>query len=157
MDHWPALLLLTLACTPASDREVSTGEEPPTRDQASQLAVDEAGFSSRVAVFLLADSATLEAMRTDRTEEDFQVVADDLMWYRSEAWSWLEERGVRIVALEGRPPLRFRGDAGMRAWDFSAEPTADVVVLYEPGREPRAVAPIDVAAAAPAYFGLEPH
>ena len=158
MNRWPALVLLLLACTPTSDREANSVAGAPTRTDAGvgPPAADEAGFSTRVAVFLLADSTALEAIRVERTEEEFHAVADDLMWYRAEAWSWLDEHGVRVVAREGRSPLRFYVDGAMRAWDFGGEPAADVVVLYEPGREPRALAPVDVTAAAPAYFGLEP-
>ena len=113
---------------------------------------DTAAFTERTVVFLLADSAQIEAVRAELSEDDFYVVADDMMWYRAEAWDWFEERGFTVLSIEGRPPLRFRVGGEDRSYDFSDEDLLDLVVIYEPGREPLAIAPIDVATAAADYF-----
>ena len=108
-------------------------------------------YTDRVAVFLLADSAQLARMRAEHGA-DFEVVADDMMWYRAEAWSWFEQRAVPVVSLVGRPTLAFAVGGAVREFDFRGEPTADVVVLYDADRAPVAVAPVDVPTAAPAYY-----
>lgn len=131
-------LLLHVACG---------GRETPPPAEA-------AAFDERVAVFLLADSVLLDSVRAGHSEDDMAVIGDDMMWYRAEAGDWLEQHGVRTVYLSGRPTLSFVVDGEPSSFDFSAEPTLDVVVLYEPGSPPVAVAPIDVSARAAEYFGL---
>ena len=108
--------------------------------------------STRTAVFLLADSASLEALGSRHPADDFAVIADDMMWYRAEAWTWLEERGVPVITREGRPTLRFRVEGAAREFRFAGDSLLDVVVLYDADREPLAVAPIDVPTAAASYF-----
>ena len=115
---------------------------------------DTTTFDERVAVFLRADSAALAAARAAHGEEDYYAVADDMMWYRAEAWDWLERNGVPVVDLEGRPALSFVVNGVPTPFDFSAQTTLDVVVLYEPGQAPIALAPVDVSMRAPEYFGL---
>jgi hypothetical protein len=148
--HFLLVLPLAFACDPAPDpARDDTGPDPVPVDTS---AADDV-ISTRTAVFLLADSAALAATRAEYDEEDFAVVADDMMWYRAEAWSWLEEHGVPIVSREGRPTLRFRVGGAVRDAAFDSEPTLDVVVLYDVDRAPVAVAPIDVSTIAPSYFG----
>lgn len=120
----------------------------------TQPAAEAPTFDERVAVFLLADSVMLDSLRAGYSEDDAAVIGDDMMWYRAEAGDWLEQNGVRTVYLSGRPTLGFVVDGKPASFDFSAEPTLDVVVLYEPGSPPVAVAPVDVSARAPEYFGL---
>jgi hypothetical protein len=146
------LALAPLACGPAPDAPSDrVGADSAGADTAAAAADDV--ISTRVAVFLLADSAAIAAARAAHGEEDFAVVADDMMWYRAEAWSWLEERGVPVVNYTGRPTLRFRVGGAVREFAFDAEPTIEVVVLYDADRAPLAVAPIDVSMSAPSYFG----
>ena len=121
---------------------------------ASEATREREVFDERVAVFLLADSAALDAARARHGEEDFYVVADDMNWYRSEAADWLEQNGIRTVFLEGRPELSFLVDGEPTAFTFDTESTLDVVVLYRPGRAPIALAPVDVGLSAAAYFGI---
>ena len=146
---------LALACSPAADR--ADGGEAP----ADELARVDSGaaadvVAARVAIFLLADSAALEAARARHSADDFAVVADDMMWYRAEAWSFLEQRGIPIVSHQGRRTLRFRVGGTAQEFDFAAEPTLDLVVLYDVDRAPQAVAPVDVPAAAATYYGELP-
>ncbi|HEX6588080.1 MAG TPA: hypothetical protein VF039_03575 [Longimicrobiales bacterium] len=121
---------------------------------AAEATGDRQVFDERVAVFLLADSAALDAARAQHGEEDFYVVADDMNWYRAEAADWLEQNGIRTVFLEGRPELSFIVGDEPAAFNFDAESTLDVVVLYSPGRMPIALAPVDVGLRAPTYFGI---
>ena len=112
-------------------------------------------FEERVAVYLLPDSAMHDSVRASYSEDDYAVIGDDMMWYRAEAADWLEQNGIRTVFLEGRPTIAFVVDGVTRAFDFSAEPTLDVVVLYQPGQAPLALAPVDVTMRAPGYFGVQ--
>lgn len=158
-----ALLVLMAACVGQPDdaatdagrdsaRTPSSDARGPTRAASSDTVPhrDPDVFTERVAVFLLADN--LDALADEYGEEDWAVVGDDMMWYRAEAWQWLEDHRVPVVSLAGRPPLRFRVDGAVRTYGFADRPTLDVVVLYEPDREPLAVPPIEVGATGAAYF-----
>lgn len=135
------LLLLSLAvgCTRAADPQSGIPS-----------------FGERTVVMLLADSSRMAALRADYDDEDFAVVADDMMWYRSEAWTWFEQRGIPVVSIEGRPPLSFLVDHEYRQFDFLEHETLDVVVLYDRNRAPLAVAPIDAPTSAQSYFQPPP-
>lgn len=139
-----------LACDASPDAAPADDAVPPIASDS--ITPQDQLFDERVVVFLLADSAELATMRQEHGEEDYYVVADDMMWYRAEAWDWVEQRGIPIVWLEGRPPLRFRVAGATREFDFTDVEASDVVVLYDTDREPLAVAPIEVAERAAAYF-----
>jgi hypothetical protein len=110
-------------------------------------------FSRRVAVFMEADPRQIDSALGSTPEADRATVADDLMFYRSSAHEFLGRAGVEIVRVEGRPRVHFQVGGEMKELDFSSEPTLDVIVLYEPPKQPRAIAPVDVDAATE-YFGL---
>lgn len=76
------------------------------------------------------------------------------MYYHSAAYDFFNRERIRVVRLDGRPPLRFEIGGAMRAFDFSAVRSADVIVLYDPGNAPQAIAPVDLHLAQ-AYFGLD--
>jgi hypothetical protein len=101
-------------------------------------------ISRRIVVFVEASDADLEAMRDRYSEEDFAVVADDLMFYRSTAIEYLEERHYPLLRIEGRRPLRFRVSGESRLLDLSDSQLPDLIVLYEPEREPRVISPNEV-------------
>ena len=160
-----AILVSTIAVACGDPPPHVSGETPITRsdtidtsdsiDTSDTIAADGGIVAARVAIFLLADSARIEEMRA-RHGEDMPTVFDDMMWYRAEAWDWLEARRVPVRSVSGRPPLLFLVGDSAREFEFADVTTADVVVLYEPGREPVAVAPIDVAERAAAYFAQLP-
>ncbi|MEX1258836.1 MAG: hypothetical protein WEG36_14575 [Gemmatimonadota bacterium] len=114
-------------------------------------APETAPFEERVVVFMEATPEELEALRATVPEEDFATIADDLMFYRAEAHLFLEREGWPITTLAGRRPLEFVVSGEAKKYDFAALPALDAIVLFEPGKEPRAIAPLDVALAA-AYF-----
>ena len=165
-SFWLPLFLPVLACAPGEERAeagtTTTGDARPAADgiagpathgRAGPIAADDVNaFDSTTAVLLLADSAHLEGIRAQYGEEEYAVVADDMMWYRAEAITWLEDRGIALTVIEGRPDVRFRVAGVMRPFDLQGNPTADVVVLYERDREPIALAPIDVSTEAADYF-----
>lgn len=138
-----------LACHPVEERE-----RPATPGASAAIDTAEAEpdvFTERVAVFLLADSTHLARMRQEHGD-DAEVVFDDMMWYRAEAWDWIEQNGIPVVSTDGRPTLRFRVAGVDRAFDYTSESGGDLVVLYDTDREPLAVAPIDVVERGGTYF-----
>lgn len=98
-----------------------------------------------------ATETDLAALRAEVLPEDFVVIADDLMYYRSTAHEVLAGLDVPVVRLHGRRPLEFRVDGGTRVYDFADIEWLDVLVLYLPGQEPRAVATVE-AEVARAFF-----
>lgn len=138
--------MLLLACESADPRNPEAAAEP-----ASDTSVP--AFSDRVAVFMEAAPAVLDSMLSAYDDVDRGIVGDDLMYYRSSAYDFFDREGIRVVRLEGRPLLRFEIDGAMKEFDFAAVRSADVIVLYDPGKAPQAIAPIDLHVAQ-GYFGL---
>jgi hypothetical protein len=127
-----ALLLLVAACAAEPDGAAEDAAPAAT-------AIDR-----RTVVLLTASAAALDSLRDRIGEEAFYVVADDMMWYRAQAWEYFEVRGIPVRTIEGRPVLEFVVDDAPRRFTFFEHPTLDLLVLYDPGREPLVVAPIDV-------------
>ena len=155
-----ALLLLAtaLACAdePQARIESAAAQDstPASQDPTAPAPQGETpAFTTRTAIFLLADSAQLAYLRGEYGA-DFETMADDMMWYRAEALGFLERHEVSVVYFEGRRPLRFRVLGRDQAYDFGDLEFADVVVLYEPDSLPRPLPTVDVPTVAPAYFGL---
>ena len=123
----------------------------------AEPAADEAAvYEERVALLMLADSADIERLRSEHAEDDFYVIADDLMWYRAEALSWLEENGIPTVDVDRSLPVRFRVRGAAHEFDYSSETLLDLVVLYDADRPPRALPTVDVSLEGAAYFRLGP-
>lgn len=78
--------------------------------------------------------------------EAFAVVDDDMMFYRAAAYEVLEGRGLPVVRLAGRQPLIFTVDGQDRRYDFESVTWLDMIVLYQPGKEPMPVAAVDFSA-----------
>jgi hypothetical protein len=116
---------------------------------------DSATFAQRVVVFMEAASEDIERARAGVSEEDFAVIADDLMFYRSAAYEYLEKKQLPVVRWTGRRVVTFMADGRARQYDFSDWPTLDVIVLFDPGREPQAIAPADLHLV-DAYFAASP-
>lgn len=132
-----AALLLLAACNGGTR---DAGETAPAAD----LQPQDSAYASRVAIYMEATSADLDSARARLPEDDFYVMADDLMFYRSSAYEYLERRGVRVVRLAGRRPLSFLVNGVSRTYGFADFEPLDAIVLFEPGREPRVIAPVDL-------------
>ena len=143
-----AALALGLACSP--DDAPPAEEADVERSAAETAALPH--YDERVAVLLLADSADIARLRAENSEDDFSVIADDLMWYRAEAITWLEQNGVPTATVERRDTLRFLVRGAVREFDYSSEPQLDLVVLYDHDRPPVALAAIDVPTEGERYF-----
>lgn len=76
------------------------------------------------------------------------------MFYRAAAVDYLEEAGVPVVRRARDTVLTFIVEGQARAYDFTGERGLDLIVLYEPGKPPKAVAPA-VVHEADEYFGLD--
>jgi len=142
------LAALALACARDDEPPASDADDEPSAEQAAALP----HYDERVAVLLLADSADIERLRAENSEDDFSVIADDLMWYRAEAIDWLETRGVPTVTVTRRDTLRFLVRGRVREFDYSSDPLLDLVVLYDHDRPPVALATVDVATEGERYF-----
>ena len=118
-------------------------------DRGPAVAFDSAlhPYARRVVVFVMASAAELEALRGTVSEEDFAVIADDAMYYRANAYEFLEQHGFPVVSLEGRRPLAFRVGTATRRYDFADVRWLDFVVLYDPVREPRVLATNEIETA----------
>jgi hypothetical protein len=109
-------------------------------------------FSQPTVVFVEASGEELDAVRGRMTEEDFATVADDLSFYRSSAYEYLQKRTLPVVKLTGRRPLEFVVDGKVRRYDYAAVEHLDLVVLYDGKHEPRVIAPNEIEQAG-AFFG----
>lgn len=136
--------------TDAGAAESNSVADPGSADTVVRLVP---AFSDRVAVFMEAPPEVLDSILFRYEEGDREIVADDAMYYRSSAYDFFDREGIRVVSLEGRTPLRFQIDGAMEEFDFAAVRLADVIVLYDPGKAPRAIAPAELHLAQE-YFGL---
>lgn len=131
---------------PAEEPGVDTAVAEPGPDPALRAAPASHVFTAPVIVFATAGAEELEAVRSEMGDEDFYVMADDLMWYRAMAEDVLAGQDVPVERVEGREALRFLVDGEARHHDFPEIPTLDLIVLYRPGAEPVAVPPIELSA-----------
>ncbi len=97
-------------------------------------------------MFLEASAEEIDRARANLTNEDFEVMADDLMFYRSSAYEYLQQRNLPIKSFTGRRPLEFVVQGAVRRYDLAEIPWLDVIVLYDPNREPRVIAPAELEA-----------
>ncbi|NIP82847.1 MAG: hypothetical protein GWM90_27940 [Gemmatimonadetes bacterium] len=162
----PALLLGVAAACDREPEPADRAPPPPPPDSAVRdtVAEDTVGrdrpqvFDERVAIFMHATRPQIDSAAAEKPGEDFAAMADEMMFYRATATEILERQPVPLMRLDGRRPLHFRVGGEARAFAFGSEPSLDLVVLYEPGKEPRALTPVDLAAdpsIAARYFGLD--
>ena len=115
-----------------------------------------AAFHDRVVVYVEATRRDVENASAGQEVDQLATAYDDLMIYRASATAILERQSVPVTRVVGRQPLRFLVDGEIRAYAFEGQGPLDLVVLYAPGREPRALSPVDVAAdpgVVTEYFG----
>ncbi len=101
-------------------------------------------FARPVVVFMEASPEEIQAARAGMSEEDYYVMADDLSFYRSSAWEYLQKRRIPVVRVTGRQPLRFVVADTVRSYDFGDDRTLDLLVVFDGRRPPHALAPVDV-------------
>ena len=151
-----AVLAIAAACAQPDTRADARTEAPDSALPSSAPArADSLTFATRVVVLMEATSAQLDSLQARTLEDDYYVIADDLMYYRASAVEYFENAGIPVIRLEGRHPVRFEIDGALRTYDYADEPTFDLLVLYDPGSEPLPVATADLHLAQ-SYFDLQP-
>ena len=157
------LVLAGAACTPEPEASAPATDGDPAAaaaaDPSGTAAMEPAPasdgatpFRERAVVFLEASPEDIEAVRAGTPPQDFLVIADDLMFYRASAYEFFESRGFPVTRVEGRRPLEFEVGGQARTYAFDSLPTLDLIVLYEPGREPLPLAPVDALADTASVF-----
>lgn len=145
------LIALVLGCSEPAQEEamvVPIDSTPVAPDTISQNVI-----ATRSVIFVEASGADLDSLRAKYSEEDYAVVADDAMWYRATAYEYLEKLKLPVTRVIGRRPFVFQVNGQPRTYDLRDSDWLDVIIVYEPGREPRLIAPVDIQAAAE-YFGI---
>jgi hypothetical protein len=148
--------LASLSCGDAAPRadDRSAPDSAAVSDSlegAADTTADSTSFAERIVVFMEATSEQIERARGQLSAEDFAIMADDLMFYRSAAHEYLQQRSLPIKTFDGRRSLRFMVNGTMRELDVTDVPFLDVIVLYETGRQPKVIAPVDIGETAE-YF-----
>ena len=147
---WSVLTILIGSCGDQSrPADETVRDSLPTSDSA--VVADTTTFTDRVVVYMEATPEQIEKARGSMSAEDFAVMADDLMFYRSSAHDWLQAQRLPVRIFSGRRPLEFIVQGTVRRLDFADVPFLDVIVLYDAGREPRVIAPVDIGEASE-YF-----
>ena len=103
----------------------------------------EGDINTDVVVFVSPDSTGIERLKTEHGEEDFYVIADDEMYYRSIAYDLLDSLGVAYTFVERRP-LRFVVDGEASEYTWSDVEANWFVVVYEADKEPRITYSVDL-------------
>lgn len=111
-------------------------------------------ISQRTVLFMTATPAQMDSLRSKHGEEAFYVIADDMSWYRAVAADYLEKKKLPVRDIDGVRPFTFMVNGVPRRYDFKDVGLADVIVLYDPNREPRVTATVDVHQAVAEYFGI---
>lgn len=145
-----ALLLAgALACErgrPDEAPAAGAAQPAPAPAAAESQPVDSVAqpFARPIVVFMEASPEEIQAAKADMPEDEFYVVADDMNFYRSSAWEYLQTRHIPVVRVTGRQPLRFLVADTVRSYEFGDEKTLDLLVVFDGRRPPRAIPPIDV-------------
>lgn len=103
----------------------------------------------RCAVYFEADSMQIEAAKRKIGEQDFYTVADDYLFYISEATQFFDKKKLPILKAGGRKKLRFissKGGVEEISLDFSKELWG--MYLFDPSKAPHK---IDITAAEEEY------
>lgn len=122
----------TSSSAPRAARELSEGEL--------------AGTISRAAViYVEASDEELNRFRQPSGDStDAMVSVDDLMFYRSSATQYMQQRGVPFTRITGRRTLTFTVDGEPREYNFADVELSDFIIVYDGRGAPRILAPNDI-------------
>ena len=101
-------------------------------------------IDQRIVIYVEASSAELEAERDSVPPDDFAVIADDLMFYRSSAIEYMEKEKIPFLRITGRRPLEFQVNRTPRRLGFADVKLLDFIIVYVTDHEPRIIAPNEV-------------
>jgi hypothetical protein len=153
---WTGLILLGvgLFCAACSNQEEARVPEPadsatsvtntPPSSEPRAETDSATAISQPTVIFVEATEAEIEAARKGVPEEDFAVIADDMMFYRSTAIEQLEAWRIPFSRLTGRRPMQFMVNGAPGRIDFKDVATLDFIIVYRPNEKPRTFAPIDI-------------
>ena len=99
-------------------------------------------------IYLEATAAELDSARRGVSDEDFAVIADDLMFYRSTALEQLEARQIPFSRISGRRPLKFVVAGSSKTMNPSDHALFDLIVVFRGDDTARIFAPNEVDQAA---------
>ena len=133
-----AAFMIAAGCAEPA-RDVAPSETPVVADTTSPEVI-----STRSVFFIEATEAEIDSIRQRLSEEDFYTTADDAMWYRSEAYDYLEKLKLPVTRLVGRRPLTFLVNGEARTFDFAEYDFRDLIVAYNPPFAPLVVPPVEV-------------
>lgn len=100
-------------------------------------------YDEEVVLFVGPDSTALHELKAAMSEEDFYTVADDEMWYRSEAFTLLDSLGIAYETIERRA-LRFEVNGEAKVYDWQDVQSLWFVVIYDGDSEPKMSHSIDL-------------
>lgn len=124
-----ALAAVLAACQPSSTPRAAPAEEP-------------VAYSSPVVLLVSPDSAEIARVYADRGD-DFYVVADDAMWYRSLAYELLDSLRVPYREVRKGDAL-FLIDGAQRRFSWRDTDLVWFAVVYDGAREPEIVADVEL-------------
>lgn len=146
-----SLILFCAACfgerePQARERTESAVAAPYTSQDSGSRALTSSGGSINepAVIYVEATNAEIDAAREGVPEEDFAVIGDDLMFYRSSALENLTAWHIPFTQLAGRRPIEFTIDGVPQTVDFSDTALLDFIVVYRPNQRPRVFAPNDI-------------
>src|SRR6185369_15675925 len=108
----------TQAAAPLDSAATSSGAAKSS-DSVPAAAVDLGKpVQQPVVIYVEATPAEIGAARGNTSESDFQVIADDLMFYRASAIEYLEKHKITFTRATGHRPLVFLVKGAPRTYDF---------------------------------------
>ena len=126
-----------------ADSAAAVPNTPPSSGPSAETS-SATPFTKPTVIYVEATEAEIEGARKGVSEEDFAVIADDLMFYRSSAVEWLEAWHIPFTRLTGRRPIQFTVNGVPESIDFKDITTLDFIVVYRPNEKPRVFAPNEI-------------
>jgi hypothetical protein len=153
--RWTGLILLIVGVFWASCSNDEEARVPAPTDSAATVtnptstvrSADSASatsISEPTVIYVEATEAEIDAARKGVPEEDFAVIADDLMFYRASAIELLEKWNIPFSRLTGRRPMQFTVNGAPERIDFTDVTTLDFIVVYRTNVKPRVFAPNEI-------------
>lgn len=106
-----------------------------------------------VVIFVSPDSDQIEAMKREMGDTAFYIVADDVMWYQSEANEFLKTKSAKVIVPDERY-LRFETTGAPLFFDTRAKASAGwLIILFKKGSVPRLVHSVGIKDEYEKYFG----
>jgi hypothetical protein len=89
--------------------QVDTMQQPLVHVQPTVKRTDTLLISEKAAIFITPDSLRIEKLKQEGSEEDFNVTANDYLYYMGTAQEFLDSVKVRVVDVENEKFIKFVG------------------------------------------------